>query len=265
MKLLFIGDMVGRPARNMVKEHLKGYRNRFNIDFVIANSENASAGFGVSTKNAGELLTYGIDCQTGGNHSFDKKGIFEVEDFPIIRPLNYYDDLLGDGYKIFDVNGEKLAVINALGSFTFTNIVPPFRLLDELTNDLNSKGVKHIFVDFHAESTAEKVVVKHLLANKASAVIGTHTHVGTDDLEISNGMCYLTDVGMSGCCDGVIGMSKDAPIARMLNGYSQGFKIEYECKKLLQFVVIELDSDGKCIDAFKIKRYDDTEVITKKF
>ncbi len=262
MKIAFIGDIVGKPGREMVKKYLKDLKKEYNIDLVIANTENASHGFGLSIKNANELLSYGIDFMTGGNHIWDKKDIIPFLDtLPIVRPLNYPKGVPGIGVKIIKLNNEEIAIINLMGHFTMPMVGNPFLSIKEEISRLQSIGIKNIFIDFHAEATSEKRALFCILKAKVSAICGTHTHIGTDDLMIDKGTFYVSDVGLSGCRDGVIGMDKEAPLKRFLTGLPSSFDIPKKCKKILQFVVLDI-FDGKCLDGYKIKIYDDKDEIS---
>ena len=266
MKIAFIGDIVGRPGRKIIKQNLQNIRDKYNLDFVIANGENASHGFGLTVKNASELFNCGIDLITGGNHSWDKKKdmLTLLETKPVIRPDNYPEGIAGTGVKIVDIGSEKLAVVNLMGIYTMPQVLNPFTHAVELIDKLNDNGIKHIFLDFHAEVTAEKRIMMQLLKGKISAICGTHTHVGTDDLEISDGTFYVTDLGLTGCRDNVIGMDSKVPIQKALTGLGGHFDVPNNCKSIMQIVIIDIDEDGKAIDAFKLKLYDDkAEVISK--
>jgi hypothetical protein len=259
MKIAFIGDIVGRPGRYMLETHLKKLRTEFGIDFVIANYENASHGFGLTKKNAEELFKSGIDVMTGGNHTFDKKEILGLfENFEILRPHNYPKEVAGTGMKVYDVQGEKLAVLNLMGHYGMPYVDNMFRCADESVKALHVSGIETIFVDVHAEATSEKRGMMMLLEGKVSAICGTHTHVGSDDLQISNGTGYLSDIGLTGCRDNVIGMDKKVPLEAFLTGIKGYFEIPKNCKKILQMVIYELE-DGKCVDALKIKLLENGE------
>jgi metallophosphoesterase (TIGR00282 family) len=251
LRLLFIGDIVGKPGRVMVKHYVPKIKEKYNIDLVVANYENASHGYGVIPKNYKELKNSGIDVMTGGNHSFDKKEIFEIfkQDSAILRPLNMYEELPGHG--IFVNEEKKLAIISLMGDFAMPRFNNPFRIIEQYLKELKDYV---IFVDFHAEATAEKRAMFLMIKNQISALVGTHTHIGTDDLVIDNGTGYLTDIGLTGCFDNVIGMSEKEAIERAKTGFSKKFDVVDNCKKIFQAVVF--DFDGKrCIDAFKIKAY----------
>lgn len=260
MRVGFIGDVVGRPGRSIIKEYLPKLRERYGIEFVIANCENASHGFGLSTKNAKELLNSGIDVITGGNHSWDKKDIMEFmkSDERVLRPINYPDEVAGSGIYVKD----SLAIINAMGSYGIGCITNPFTEINSIVDRLKSLEVKNIVVDFHAESTAEKRAMYLMLQSRISALLGTHTHIGTDDLEIDSGSLYVSDVGLSGCRDGVIGMRLKEPLERFTTGLSDRFEIPKECKKILQMVIFDLD-EGCVKDGFKLKMYDTLDRISE--
>ena len=265
MKIAFIGDIVGKPGRLMLKRHLKRLQQEHFIDFTIANYENASHGFGLTEKNCIELLGYGIDMMTGGNHSFDKKEILQFFDtYPIIRPINYPRETPGEGLFKTTLLGHELAIINLMGHYTMPMVDNPFTMIQTVIKTLKEEGIKHIIIDMHAEATSEKHVLLQLLKENVSAILGTHTHVATDDLQVVDGCCYVTDVGLTGCRDGVIGMDSKIPIKRFLTGLGGHFDIAKECKAILQMVVFELDDVGRCIAAEKIKIYDDhPKIVTK--
>lgn len=264
MKIAFIGDIIGRPGREMLAKKLLHVRKEYGIDFVIANSENVSHGFGMIRKNADELLKAGVDFMTGGNHTWDKKEIISMfEDMPLIRPLNYPDGVPGSGYKVVEVCGEKLAIINVLGHYGMSMVENPFIATTRCVESLIEEGIKNIIIDFHAESTAEKRGLYMMLQGKISALFGTHTHIGTDDLSVELGTCYVSDVGLSGCRDNVIGMDKNAPIKRMMTGLPASFDIPKQCKKIMQLIVCEI-IDGKCISAQKLRVFDDRETLVQE-
>ena len=164
MKIAFIGDIVGRPGREMLKKYLPKLKQEHEIDFVIANYENASHGFGLTPKNADEIVGYGIDCMTGGNHSWDKKEIENLFDtHEILRPHNYPEGVSGTGCKVYDVCTEKLAVINLMGHYSMPLVDNAFRKAKATVEVLHADGVKNIFIDFHAEATSEKRAMMMLL------------------------------------------------------------------------------------------------------
>lgn len=261
MRVMFIGDIVGKPGREMINAHLKNIKDEYGVDFVIANYENASHGFGLTMKNANELFSYGIDCMSGGNHSWDKKEILALFDtHEILRPHNYPEEVKGTGCKIYEIDGEKLAVLNLMGHYSMPYADNAFRCAKSTVESLHKEGIKNIFIDFHAEATSEKRAMMMLLQGEVSAIIGTHTHVSTDDLQIANGTLYLSDIGLSGCRDNVIGMDEKVPLKQFLTGMKGHFDIPKSCKKILQAVIMDIN-DGKCSGAFKIKYLDDGRVI----
>ncbi len=252
-----MGDIVGKPGRLMVGKHLTRLKQEHFINFTIANYENASHGFGLTEKNCKELLGYGIDMMSGGNHSFDKKEILTLYDtYPLIRPANYPLNTPGKGLFHTTLLDKNLAVINLMGHYTMPMVDNPFTKIIEIIEKLEREGIRHIVIDMHAEASSEKQALFHLLKNRVSAVLGTHTHVGTDDLQIRSGCCYVTDVGLTGCWDNVIGMESAIPIKRFLTGVSAHFDVPNDCQAILQMVVFELDDDGACTRAEKIRLFD---------
>lgn len=264
MKIGFIGDIVGRPGRSMLESHLRKLRLEYGLDLVVANAENASHGFGLGSQHAKELFSYGADILTGGNHSWDKKEIIPfLEVMPILRPLNYPEGVPGRGVNVLHVNDEKVAIINLMGHFSMPMVENPFLCAKKAVDELRSQGIETIVIDFHAEATSEKRAMHMLLKGKVSAILGTHTHVGTDDLQVVEGTCYVSDVGLSGARDGVIGMDKEAPLKRFLTGLPASLEIPKKCKKILQMIIMEIH-EGQCVDAFKVRVFDDQErIITK--
>jgi len=257
LKIAFIGDIVGKPGRLMIKRHLKRLQQEHSIDFTIANYENASHGFGLTQKNCEELLGYGIDMMTGGNHSFDKKEIVTLFDtYPLIRPVNYPQNAPGEGVFKTVLLNQEIAIINLMGHYTMPMVDNPFTTIEKVVNGLKEEGIQHIIIDIHAEATSEKYALLQMLKEKVSAILGTHTHVATDDLQVIEGCCYVSDVGLTGCRDGVIGMDAKVPVQRFLTGIGGHFDIPDHCKALFQMVVFELNAEGRCIGAEKIKIYD---------
>ena len=257
LTLAFIGDIVGRPGRSMVKQHLKGLREEFGIDFVIANYENASHGFGLTSKNATELFNAGIDTMTGGNHSFDKKEVLPLfETMELLRPHNYPEATPGTGKKVYEVNGVKLGVLNIMGHYTMPMVDNPFTCAQKAVDELKEAGCEAIFMDIHAEASSEKRAMMMMFQGELSGIIGTHTHVATDDFQISEGTAYLSDIGLSGCRDNVIGMEAKIPLQRFLTGIGGHFNVPNQCKKILQIAILELE-DGHCTSAKKLKIFDD--------
>ncbi|MDD2828468.1 MAG: TIGR00282 family metallophosphoesterase [Sulfuricurvum sp.] len=260
MKIAFIGDVVGRPGRSMIKEHLKKLRSQYSLDFVIANYENASHGFGITLKNAQELLSAGIDVMSGGNHTWDKKDVLPLlESLPMLRPHNYPAGVKGTGCRVFEVAGEKLAILNIMGHYGMPYVDNAFRCARDTVASLKNEGIEHIFIDFHAEASSEKRAMLMMLQSQVSGIIGTHTHVGSDDFQIARGTAYMTDIGLTGCRDNVIGMEASVPMERFLTGVSGRFEVPEKCRKILQIAIMTLE-EGKCTEAFKLKIFDDGRV-----
>ena len=264
MTIAFIGDIVGRPGRDLIGKHLKAFREEYGIDFVIANYENASHGFGLTPKNAAELFGTGIDAMTGGNHTWDKREIAGMfEGFELLRPHNYPEGVPGTGCKVYEVVGEKLAVVNLMGHYGMPYTDNAFRCAQQTVASLKEEGVNAIFVDFHAEASSEKRGMLMLLQGEVSGIIGTHTHVGSDDFQIVRGTAYMTDMGLTGCRDNVIGMDVKAPLERFLTGLPARFEVPKKCKAILQMAVMELDA-GRCVRAFKVKQFcDGRRIVTE--
>ncbi len=250
MKILFIGDIFAHAGRRIVADHLGDIRATQSIDLVIANAENSAGGFGITPQIAEELLALGIDVLTGGNHSFDKKDIYEYHSRQpkLLRPANFPPGAPGAGlYQGETKNGIPFAVMNLQGRTHMTPIDDPFRKADELLAGLDAH-VRVRFVDFHAEATSEKVALGWYLNGKATAVIGTHTHVPTADSRIlSGGTAYQTDAGMTGSYNSVIGVDRDIILHRFLSA----LPVRMEAAKgmvELHSVVIEADeTTGRAI------------------
>jgi 2',3'-cyclic-nucleotide 2'-phosphodiesterase len=227
MNLLFIGDIVGRPGRELVRKGLRGLVDKHSIDLVIANAENSAAGFGV-TKDIGDaLLDYGVDVMTSGNHIWDKKEVLDyIPTQPkLLRPANYPAGVPGRGsYVARTGDGRAVGVINVMGRVFMLNIDDPFQVVLKEIEAVRAK-TKIIVVDFHAEATSEKVAMGWHLDGKVTLVVGTHTHVQTADERIlPNGTAYLTDAGMTGPHDSIIGMEREPSLARFLNGMPSRFE-----------------------------------------
>jgi metallophosphoesterase (TIGR00282 family) len=233
--ILFIGDIVGKPGRELVRRGLPALVAHHGVDLVIANVENAAAGFGVTPDLAEDFLEYGVNVMTGGNHTWDKKEIIPYfADQPrLLRPLNMPAGTPGRGRFIAQAaNGVPVAVINGMGRVFMTAIDDPFRVIPEEIAAVKSEA-KLIFVDFHAEATSEKVAMGWHLDGRATVMVGTHTHVQTADERIlPQGMAYITDAGMTGAHDGVIGVERGAIIQRFLTGLPQRFETATENPRL---------------------------------
>ena len=221
MNILFIGDIFASGGRGIVSEHLQRLISEHHIDLAIANAENSAGGFGITPPITEELLSLGLDVLTGGNHSFDKREIHDYfEHQPrLLRPANYPNGLPGNGvYSATARNGVRYAVINLQGRAHMPNIDCPFRKADDILGSLDP-GIKIRVVDFHAELTSEKMAMGWYVDGRATAMIGTHTHIATADSRIlPAGLAYQTDSGMTGPYSSVIGIDKDTIIRRFLTG-----------------------------------------------
>ncbi|MEW6087776.1 MAG: TIGR00282 family metallophosphoesterase [bacterium] len=230
MNILVIGDINGKAGRKAVKELLPAVKKKYIIDFCIANAENAAGGFGLTSEIASDLFSYGVDVITMGNHTWDNK---ELENFidsepRILRPLNYPRGNPGHGSIVVDVKNIKVAVINLTGRVFMGNFDCPFRAAEEEIKWLKGSNPV-IIVDFHAEATSEKIALGWFLDGKVSAVVGTHTHVQTADEKIlPSGTAYITDVGMTGAHDSVIGIKKELAIRRFLTQMPVKFDVASE-------------------------------------
>lgn len=254
MKLLFIADIVGEPGREMISKRLPGLINRENPDFVVANAENSAGGKGLTGMIAGELFGSGVDVITLGNHTFDRKEIESTIDNPkILRPANYPVGVPGNGWGVYETRaGKKIAVINLMGRVYMPILDDPFRKAGELIEKA-AKETKCIFVDFHAEITSEKQTMGWYLDGRVSAMCGTHTHIPTaDERVLPGGTAYITDAGMTGPSEGVIGMDKEVILKKYLTGIPQHFSIA-KGASVMQGCVIEIETEsGK---ATSIKRF----------
>lgn len=261
LKILFFGDVVGRIGRNAVADYLA--ENRSNYDFVILNGENASHGFGLTQKNYNQLINAGIDCITSGNHIWDKKEIFNYIDSAdkLIRPLNYPNGTKGEGFRIFDIGEHKICVMNFLGRIFMQPLDSQWQILEEKIKEIK-KITPNIFIDFHAEATAEKICFGKFCASfGVSAFVGTHTHVQTADETIINGMAYITDAGFCGAENSVIGMEYRTSLARMTTCLPERFEVAQDNAATINAVEITLDA--LCGNATEIKRINNKIVYEK--
>jgi len=221
MRLLFLGDVVGRSGRKAVMETLPRLRERYKLDFVVVNGENSAGGFGITESIHEELLDAGADAVTLGNHAFDQKEtlVFIERQERLIRPLNFPPGTPGRGAALLKArNGAEVLVINAMGRVFMTELDCPFRAIDrELTACGLKAGADAIFIDFHAEATSEKQALAHFVDGRASVLVGTHTHVPTADERIlPGGLAYVSDAGMCGDYNSVLGMDPEEPVHRFL-------------------------------------------------
>jgi len=242
LKVLAVGDIVGTAGINELKSRLKEIKQKENIDFTIVNAENSAEGMGITEKNFKDITSLGVDVITMGNHTWGKKDIFQFIDDPrIIRPANYPQGVVGKGYNIYKCKDKKIAVINLIGRVDI-NILSenPFLEAKRIIEKIE-KQVDMIIIDFHAEATAEKIALGHYLDGKATIIFGTHTHVQTADEQIlPNGTAYITDIGMTGPKNSVIGMEIKASIKRFETALPEKYKIA-EGKCIFNGVVFDID------------------------
>ncbi len=256
MNILFIGDVFGSPGRKLMKKYLPELRKEFEIDCCIANGENATHGKGITEKTATELFLCGVDCLTSGNHIWDKKESIEYlkRESRILKPLNYSKKAVGATLYIANAGKSKLAVVNLIGQVYMNPIDSPFVALDKILPEIK-KITNNIFVDFHAEATAEKRALAFYFDGRISALIGTHTHVQTADEEIlPNKTAYISDVGMTGPHDSCIGIDKEIVIRKMITSMPQQFK-PAESGLQINAIVVGIDENtGKATGVQRIRR-----------
>jgi len=252
MLILAIGDIIGRPGRQAMNKLLPDLRQQYGLDMVIANAENTAGGLGLTSTTAKELLDAGADVLTSGNHIWAQKEIIPYLDgeMPILRPLNYPPGVPGRGYI---VNGQVM-VVNLMGRVFMGDIDCPFRAMDKLLAELKHKPPV-IIVDFHAEATSEKMAMGRYLDGRVSAVLGTHTHVGTIDAQLLPlGTAYVTDIGMTGPVDSIIGDDAEAVIRRFLTGMPHRLSVG-KGKTMFNAVMVRVDENsGRAISIDRIYR-----------
>jgi len=241
MLILAIGDIVGQPGRQAVIDFLPGLRRQYGLDMVIANGENVAGGLGLTSATATELFNAGVDVLTSGNHIWARKEIIPHldSDMPVLRPLNYPPGVPGKGYIITG----KTMVVNLIGRTFMGALDCPFRTMDKLLAELEHKP-PIIIVDFHAEATSEKMAMGRYLDGRVSAVLGTHTHVGTIDTQVlSQGTAYVTDIGMTGPVDSVIGDDAEAVLQRFLTGMPHHLSVGTG-KVSLNAILVEVEENS---------------------
>jgi metallophosphoesterase (TIGR00282 family) len=256
MKLLFLGDIVGRPGRDLVRRHVRALAASHDADLVIANGENAAGGAGITRDNFNEIRSAGVDVITTGNHVWDKRETLEYigAEPLLLRPANYPDGTPGAGSCVVTArNGVRVGVVNVMGRVFLNAIDDPFRVAEREIARVTADGAQVVLVDIHAETTSEKLALCYYLDGKVTAVIGTHTHVQTADERIlPGGTACLTDAGMTGPHDGVIGMDKDAVIARFVTGLPGRFETASGDPRLNGAVITADPDTGKAIAIARI-------------
>lgn len=254
MKLLFIGDVVGSLGRDMVKEYLPKLKEKYHPNITVINGENAAAGRGITEKIYHSFLEWGAQAVTMGNHTWDNRNIFEFIDEAeyLVRPANFPQGAPGEGLRFLKVNQQEVAIINLQARTFMPALDCPFQKAEELIQEAQ-KRTPIIFMDFHGEATSEKQAMGWYLDGKVSAVVGTHTHVQTSDNRVlPKGTAYISDVGMTGPYDGILGMGKEAVIHKFLTSLPVRFEVPKDGRTLLSAVLIDIDDmTGK---ANKIER-----------
>ena len=254
MKILFLGDIVGKPARSYLKELLPSLRGREAFDFIIANGENSAGGSSITPDTAKEIFDAGVDVITTGDHIFKKQEAKEVlETMDVVRPLNYGELAAGKGYCIKESKGKKIAVVNLLGRVFMQPVDCPFKAIRSVLEDIK-KNAKTVIVDMHAEATSEKLAMGYFLGGKVTAVLGTHTHVPTaDEKLIENFTAYITDVGMTGSFDSILGREKHQIIERFLTNMPVRFNLAQGDVRA-QGVIIEIEEDtGRALSIHRVE------------
>ena len=258
MNVLFIGDIVGRAGRRAVRKLLKTIKEEYNIDVTIANGENSAGGFGITEKVADELYGYGIDCLTMGNHTWNNKSIFNFieKEKKLVRPLNYMPGVPGRGYTIVEKNNYKIAVVNLIGQVFMSEANSPVMVFNEYISQIKEIS-DFILVDFHAEATGEKLAFANYIDGEVSCVAGTHTHVQTADERIlDSGTGYITDLGLTGAVDSILGMKKEKVLKKYTTKLPERYEVATgQCQ--LEGAVFNIDEQSKkTVEIKRINRKD---------
>lgn len=252
MKILAVGDLVGNCAIRELKKQLPEICNEEKIDFIIVNGENVAEGMGMTEKNFHDILEQNVNVITMGNHTWGKKDIFKFINNPkILRPANYSKPVPGKGYNIYECNGKNIAVINLIGRVDMNVLSEnPFLVAKKIIDNIKS-NVDIIVIDFHAEATAEKIAMSYYLDGDVSIIFGTHTHVQTADEKIlPKGTAYITDLGMTGPKNSVIGMNIESSLKRFETGLPEKYKIaEGDC--MFNGVIFEIDNTTNKVISIK--------------
>lgn len=251
-RILFLGDIVGRPGRDAVHAALPGLIQKHQPRFVVVNGENAASGVGITPKLADELFKLGAHAITLGNHAFHKREIYPYLDLghPIVRPANLPEGTPGRGVVTIDSDGTRLAIVNLCGRVFLETYDDPFRAIDQILKGLDTP---HVLIDFHAEATSEKIAFAYHVDGRSTAVLGTHTHVTTaDERVLQNGTAYITDVGMCGPQDSVIGMDREIILRRFRTSLPTKFEVA-DHPGVISGVVISVQSEnGRATSIFRV-------------
>ncbi len=262
MRILLIGDIIGRPGRDVLRKHLPSIKRAESVDLVVANVENAAAGFGLTESVGQEILRAGVDIMTGGNHLWDKRGTetyIDSEPF-LARPANYPAGTPGQRFVQHDVGDTRVTVLSLQGRVFMPPMDCPFRCLDELIEKL-SKETDVFILDFHAEATSEKQAMGRYADGRVSVVVGTHTHVPTADERIlPKGTGFVTDLGMTGPYDSIIGMREDAVMRRFLTSLPSRFEVASGDTRLSGLMVDVDTSSGRALSVKRVHVFDEDKV-----
>ncbi|ASE59523.1 TIGR00282 family metallophosphoesterase [Staphylococcus saprophyticus] len=259
MRLLFIGDIVGKVGREAITTYLSRLKQTYRPTVTIVNAENAAHGKGLTEKIYKDLLREGVDFMTMGNHTYGQSQIYDFIDSAnrMVRPANFPEEAPGVGMRFIQINEIKLAIINLQGRAFMQDIDDPFKKADELINEAK-KETDYIFVDFHAETTSEKNAMGWYLDGRASAVVGTHTHIQTSDERIlPGGTGYITDVGMTGFYDGILGINRHEVITRFITSLPQRHVVPDEGRSVLSGVIIDINKEGRTTHIERVLINDD--------
>lgn len=265
VRILMIGDVVGQPGRVLLADRLPGLIQQYGIDFTVVNGENAAGGFGITPRIASAFFHQGVDVITSGNHIWRNKDVYRILDKEqrLLRPVNYPDGAPGFGSGLYEKQGVKYGVINALGRVFMDPVDCPFLATAAEGKRLREAGAAVLIVDFHAEATSEKVALGHYLDGKFSLVAGTHTHVQTADARIlAGGTGYISDLGMTGATDSVIGICKERAVQKFISGMPVKFE-PGEGRVELNGVVCEVDPEtGRAVRIFPVSLKPEQDPVT---
>lgn len=252
---MMIGDICGQPGRHTAAHFIPLFKEKYNLDFIIANGENSAGGVGITANVLEELLEMGIDSITTGNHVWDKKEVFNFIDTEesLIRPANYPPGTPGKGYHILSVQNRKIAIINLLGRVFMPPIDCPFRVADQILSEIKNI-CDIIIIDFHAEATSEKLALGYYLDGQVSCIAGTHTHIQTADERIfPRGTAYISDIGMVGSWNSILGVDKEPVIKKFLTGLPVKFNVAADTEAIFGAIIIKLDDTNKVTEIVRIQ------------
>lgn len=245
MNIMMIGDICGQPGRRTAAHYIPLLKEKYNLDLIIANGENSAGGVGITFKVLEELSEMGIDCITAGNHIWDKKEVlnFIDEENNLIRPANYPPGTPGKGYHILPIKNRKVAIINLLGRVFMPPIDCPFRTVNQILSEIKDT-CEIIIIDFHAEATSEKLALGYYLDGQVSCIVGTHTHIQTADERIlPQGTAYISDIGMVGSWNSILGVDKEPVIKKFLTGLPTKFTVATGPETIFCAAMITIDSE----------------------